>query len=192
VKYVKILGLLVAAVTALLAFAGAASATTLTSPTGTVYTGSISAESEGTTTLHNSSLGVSVSCSYSTVSGLVQWHGKGSVSGSISNLTFGGCGEDSVKVLGNGFLEVWDVGSYDGTVFSTWADITITDGSTGVSCTYSTGGTDIGTLQGGASARLTFSGSSIPRKGDSIFCGSTSRWTKSYKVTSPASLYVDS
>ena len=76
-KYAKMLGLLAVAAAALMAFAGVASATTLTSPSGTTYTSTIKATSEGTTTLHNSSLGIAVSCEESTVEGKVEKHGSG-------------------------------------------------------------------------------------------------------------------
>jgi hypothetical protein len=191
-KYVKMLGLLAVAAAALMAFAGTASATTLTSPTGTTYTGSISAESEGATTLHNTSLGVSVSCNESKVTGKVETSGAGvTAGGKISTLTFTSCGEDKVTVLTNGSLEIHRTSGYNGTLTSSGAAITITDASTGVSCTYTTSNTDIGSVTGGSPATLSINSATIPRTGDSFFCGSSGQWTGSYKVTSPGSLYVD-
>ena len=117
-------------------------------PSGTPYTSTIKAASEGTTTLHNSSLGVSVSCKKSTVEGKVESHGTGvTVKGNVSSLTFGECGADTVTVLKTGSLEIHEGqgGNHiDGTLTSVGAEITIKNGATGVSCTYTTGtGTDI-------------------------------------------------
>ena len=196
-KYAKMLGLLAVAAAALMAFAGVASATTLTSPAGTTYTSTIKAASEGTTTLHNASLGVSVSCTASTVEGTVSKHGSGvTAGGNISTLTFTGCGADTVTVLANGSLEVHNIsGGTNGTLTSTGAQITIKNGSTGVSCTYTTNGTDIGTLTSsattGKTATLDIASSIIPRTGDSILCGSKGEWTGSYVVNTPDSLLVD-
>ena len=192
--------LLVLAAAAFMALAASASATTVTSPSGTVYTSTMKAASEGTTTLHNSSLGVSVSCTASSVEGKVQNHGSGvTASGSISSLTFTGCGADTVTVLKAGSLEVHDKtggNNFDGTLTSVGAEITIKNGATGVSCTYTTGtGTDIGTLTGsvstGGNATLDIESATIPRTGDSILCGSKGQWTGSYKVTTPSTLLVD-
>jgi hypothetical protein len=191
-KYVKMLGLLAVAAAALMAFAGTASATSLTSPTGTSYTSSISAESEGTTTLHNTSIGVSVSCTESKVAGKVEEHGAGKpAGGNVSTLTFTGCGEDSVKVVSKGSLQIHHTSGYNGTLTSSNAAITITDASTNTSCTYTTSGTDLGTVSGGSPATLSIDSVTISRTGDSIFCGSKGEWTGSYKVTSPSSLFVD-
>ena len=183
----------------LLAMAGPASATTVTSPSGTVYTSTMKAASEGTITLHNSSLGVSVSCTASSVEGKVQNHGSGvTASGSISSLTFTGCGADAVTVLKAGSLEIHEKqgGNGYGTLTSVGAEITIKNGATGVSCTYTTGtGTDIGTLTGsgstGGNATLDIESATIPRTGDSILCGSKGQWTGSYKVTTPSTVVVD-
>ena len=182
---------------ALMALVGSASATVLTSPSGTVYTSTIKAESEGTTTLHNSSLGVSVSCKKSTVEGKVESHGTGvTVKGNVSSLTFSECGSDTVTVLKAGSLEVHEKqgGNGYGTLTSLGAEITIKNSATGVSCTYTTGaGTDIGTLTGSGStnATLDIESATIPRTGDSILCGSKGQWTGSYKVTTPSTLLVD-
>ena len=182
------------------ALTGPASATVVTSPSGTPYTSTIKAASEGTTTLHNSSLGVSVSCKKSTVEGKVESHGTGvTVKGNVSSLTFGECGADTVTVLKTGSLEIHEGqgGNHiDGTLTSVGAEITIKNGATGVSCTYTTGtGTDIGTLTGsgttGKTATLDIESATIPRTGDSILCGSKGQWTGSYVVSTPDVLNVE-
>ena len=196
-KYAKMLGLLAVAAAALLAFAGVASATTLTSPPGTTYTSSIKAASEGTTTLHNATLGVSVSCTASTVEGTVAQHGSGLTAAALlSNLTFTGCGADTVTVLSKGSLEFHNIsGGTNATVTSNGAEITVKNAATGVSCTYTTKGTDIGTLTGsvttGKTATLDIASSIIPRTTDSVLCGSKGEWTGSYVVNTPDTLLVD-
>src|SRR6188472_2576566 len=130
-KYVKILGLLAVAAAALMAFAGTASATTLTSPTGTVYTGSIHAASEGHAILQNPI--AKIECA-STVEGTVEQHGSGStVKGNISNLSFTGCTNSwHVTVVTAGSLELHWKAAGEGTVTSSGATVEAT--RFGVAC----------------------------------------------------------
>jgi hypothetical protein len=191
-KYAKMLGLLAVAAAALMAFAATASATTLTSPSGTTYTGEVHAESEGITTLHGAA---TIECEVSTVSGKVEAHGEGiTASGKISTLTFEKCNHH-VTVLKKGELIVHtDKETVDGngTLTSNGAEITIQ--ITGlVSCIFTTSNTDIGTLTGSDTkhATLDIDSVAIPRTGHSIFCGSSGEWTGSYTVTKPSTLTVD-
>ena len=89
-KYVKILGLLAVAATALMAFAATASATTVTSPHGTTYTGAIKAENEGGhVSLHNET--ANIECA-STVEGTITTHGAGmTAKGPITHLHSTSC-----------------------------------------------------------------------------------------------------
>ena len=89
-KYVKSPGVVAAAAMALMAFGvGTASATTLTSPSGTTYKGEIVASVEGTVTLTESGFG-SVTCTEGVVKGTPNAQsGTTPVTGSISTLTFG-------------------------------------------------------------------------------------------------------
>jgi hypothetical protein len=191
-KYAKMLGLLAVAAAALMAFAGTASATQLTAPSGTVYTGTIKAASEGTTSLHGPF--TTVSCTASTVEGSVAKHGAGvTVSGSISKLTFTGC-NFPVTVLKAGSLEVHNIaGTNDGTLTSSGAEITITTSI--AACLFTTSNTDIGRLTKAPSntghATLDINSAGIPRTGHSVFCGSSGTWTGSYKVETPTGLLVD-
>jgi hypothetical protein len=196
-RYVKTLGLLGVAAAALMAFAGSASATTLTSPTGTTYTGTIKAASEpdavaGTNhvLLHNET--ADIECN-STVEGKVEKHGAGkAVSGKISKLVFNNCTEGwTVHVVSGGELSVTSDGGYNGTLFSTGATVEATSSFFGITCRYRTNNTHIGTLTGGTPATLKIS-ASIPFHGGSFFCGGeNAAWTGSYKVNSPATLLVD-
>jgi hypothetical protein len=189
-KYVKMLGLLAVAAAALMAFAGTASATVLTSPAGTTYTGTIKAESVGATSLHGPF--TTVSCTNSTVEGTVSQHGAGvTVKGSIGKekLTFTGCNYP-VKVLKEGSLEIHATSGGNGTVTSSGAEVTIETSI--ANCIFTTNSTDIGTFEGngGGHARLSINSAGIPRTGHSFFCGSSGQWTGSYTVTTPGTLTV--
>lgn len=202
-KYVKILGLLAVAAAALMAFAGIASATTVTSPTGTTYgTGSkfpIHATSEGHAILHNPI--AKIECP-STVTGNLsknpgETHAGGTTTaatGPITALSFEPCTNSwHVTVDVNGYLEVLSdgkAGTYDGTVYS--EGTTVKSTRFGIECFYSTGETTkIGTLIGGTPAKMVIE-ASIPLHGGSGLCGSGATvWTGTYKVTTPGSLFVD-
>ena len=186
-KYVKTLGLLSVAAAAMMAFAGTASATYLTSPEGTIYTGTIHASSEGATELHGEAF--SVNCSASTVSGKVETHGSSvTAGGKISTLDFTGC-NFPVTVLNAGSLELHTSasGPGTGTLTSTGAEITI-HGPFGINCIYKTSNTHIGTLT--TEETLDIDSAAIPRTGHSAFCGASGEWTGSYAVTTPSTLYV--
>jgi hypothetical protein len=192
-KYVKILGLAAMALAALMAMAGTASATTLTSPKGSTYTSNIVATSEGNVTLTSVFGGFgAVTCSHSEVIGKVEKHGTGvTVSGKISSLTFTGCtgGEVTSPVATPGSLEIHNIsGSPNGLLTSSGAEIIIHKTAFGT-CTFKTGtGTSLGTLTGstttGGNATLDIS-AVIPSA-----CGNGT-WEGSYKVLSPAFLDVD-
>jgi hypothetical protein len=196
-KYVKILGLLAVAAAAFMAMAATASATILTSPTGTTYTSKIVAEAEHPpgVTLHGSF--TSVNCTNSLVEGNVEKHGAGVTAGGIvSKLTFTNC-NFPVKVLKNGSLEIHPINCNaakycTGTLTSTGAEVTIETSI--ASCIFATASTDLGTLTGTddtkGHATLDIS-AEIPRTGHSFFCGSKGIWTGSYTVKTPSSLWIN-
>lgn len=190
-RYSKMLGLLVVALAALMAFAGSAAATTVTSPEGTVYTGEIKAESEGHAILHANN-GVTIECN-STVSGKVEQHGAGvTVKGNVAAFAFPSCtGGDVVEVKSKGFLELHWTRANNGTLTSSGAEVRAVDGATGIECIFTTTATDIGELTSGSPGTLDINSSKIPRTGGSLLCGATGTWTGSYKVTGPGSLLVD-
>jgi hypothetical protein len=193
-KYIKILGLLAVAAAAMMAFAGSASATTVTGPTlGTkgestttaqIETPTIHAVNEGHVKLHNSI--VNIECS-STVEGTVTAHGPGiAASGPISTLVFNNCTNEWVVDVENaGSLAIHYTSGSNGTLTSTGARVTAT--RAGLSCIYETNATDIGTLTGeaGPNGEATLDiAASIPRVGGSFLCGgSTATWTGSYITT---------
>ena len=190
-KYVKMLGLLAVAAAAMMAFAAGASADTATSPAGTTYTSTIKATSTHTS-LHpgEGSSFLTVTCEHSEVEGTITGHGKGvAVSGPISKLTFTKCGNDTVTVLKAGSLSAEDIGGGpNGTLKSTGAEVRIHT-SEGPVCTVTTNGSDIGTLTGGASAKLDIGSANLTMTG--FLCPSIGVWTGSYTVTSPANLTID-
>jgi hypothetical protein len=188
-RYIKMLGLLAVAAAALMAFAGTASATTITSPTGNPYTGTIQATTHGGhAVLHNPI--AKIEC-HSTVHGHVESHGTTvTAKGLITSLTFINC-TNSWHVTTNtpGTLEIHWTSGYNGTLTSTGATVTST--RFGIECRYVTSNTHIGTLTGGSPATLHIQGS-IPFHSGSSFCGEgATQWTGSYQVTSPSSLYID-
>ena len=216
-KYARILGLMAVAAAALMAFAGSASATTLTSPTGSIYTSTITAVNEGNVSLDGAF--TTVTCSASHVEGKVEQHGPGvTVKGNIGKLTFGGC-NFPVTVNTAGSLEIHAVtekvnappahnviegcktaGQVEctGTLTSSGAKVTIAT-SVG-NCVFTTNATDIGTLtpsnHTGGHATLDIGAPSgtqgrIPRTEGNFLCGSSGQWTGSYTVTTPSTLYVD-
>ena len=198
-RYVKTLGLLALAAAALMAFAATASATTATSPKGTTYTATIHAATEGHAILHDTSgLGITIECS-STFHGTVHVHGFGNIVRIfVSTLLWTNCTNNwSVTTLKTGSLEAHNIsGTENGTLTSTGAEVTTKQSTTGLHCIYSTNATDVGTLTSstvtGGNATLDIA-ATINRTGGSsgILCGSKGTWTGSYKVDTPATLYVD-
>lgn len=162
--------------------------TNITSPTGTTATPTIKAESEGHVELHNAI--VNIKCA-SLLEGSIESHGpEAPASGKLSTVSFTGCTDDwVVDMVSKGSLAIDWTSGYDGTVKS--SGLTFTATRFGISCSYKTENTQIGTLTGGAPATLHFKGT-IMRHGGSFLCGgSSSPVTGSYKVASPSALFVD-
>jgi hypothetical protein len=187
-KYVKMIGLLAVAAAALMAFAGVASATTVTSNEGETPT--VKASSEGHAKLVGP-LGINVQCN-STVEGKVESHGAGvTAKGNLSSLTFTGCTNGyEVTVLAKGSLEIHS----SNVLTSTGAEVTVKT-PLGFNCIYRTNATDVGTLTEsettGGKATLDIGAKAIPRTGHSGLCGATGEWSGSYIVNSPTTLNVD-
>jgi hypothetical protein len=178
----KTLGTAVLAIAALLALAGPAAATNLTSPKGTTYTGTVKAEA-GTIEVHGPF--TTVACTKSTAEAKIENHGASiTVSGKVSGLTFTGC-NFPVKVLKYGSVE----GHTGGTVTSSGAEITVETSI--ANCLFVTESTDVGSGTGGTPARLDINSAGIPRTGHSFFCGSSATATGSYTVTTPGTLFLD-
>ena len=182
------LGLLAVAAAALMAVAGSASATGLTTSTGATYSGPIHA-SAGTGELHGEAF--TVHCTGSTVSANVTTQSSTTtVHGPVTALSFSNC-NFPVTVLKTGTLIAHTkttVNDGNGTLTSDGAEITI-HGPFGINCIFTTKETDIGTLTGSkntkGTAKLDIDSSLIPRTGHSAFCGANGEWTGSYTVSTP-------
>ena len=207
-KYLKMLGLAAIAAGALMAFAGAgtASATelTCTEPAGVIVMcpnpTTVHAVSEGHAVLDT--IFGNIECE-STVNGTANTGGPSSTETVVGSgeVTFFNCTTAVVKVLKNGTLEIHtdpnDSASdtTNGTVTSTGSEVTVE--TFGFHCIFTTNNTDIGTLTGSstvAAARgvatetATFDiSATIPRTGgrSGAFCGASAPWTGAYKVTTP-------
>ncbi|HEX5984407.1 MAG TPA: hypothetical protein VFY69_09400 [Solirubrobacterales bacterium] len=178
-KYLKMSGLLAAAIAALLALAGTASAT-ITSPAGTAYSGTI----EATSTNNEFDFTVDMKCGHSAFAATIT---EGATSGPVTDLSFGECGSDTITVLNNGTLSI----ASDGTVNLGGAEFTWTwhrnlfGFPVTFHCIYAFG--SIGTLTEGATPAVIHSGSSeLQRKTTDSGCGETAIWTGTYTVSEPA------
>jgi hypothetical protein len=188
-KHVKFFGLLTLAVASLTAFAGSASgAPTLTSPSGTEYTGYVEATLEsGSSALLKA--GIEDTCTASLVAGPVitnnETHARGIVEQAA--LKFEKCTKDT-ETLRGGELTI----SSAGVVTAYGFEVRINDTSLGVSCVYGGGpsGTVLGTLTPGTPAKLNASTTNLKRISGSIFCASLGTWTANYVVTTPGTLLL--
>jgi hypothetical protein len=190
----KMLGLLTFTAAVLMAFATPVSATTLTAPAGTTYTGEIKAETEnGHFIFHNAY--TTWECN-SFISFKVEQHGAGvTVGGKISSLTFPTCTGDTVAVNQAGVLEMHTGSNGHGIVTLSGSAWTIFNHAFGGTCIYTTSSTSIGTLTPApistGHATLDIS-ASIPRTGGTlgVFCGNTGTWTGNYKFTTPTGMRI--
>ncbi len=190
-RHLKAFGLLAMAVAALLALAASASAgTTITSPTGTVATPTIKAESEGGhITLSNPI--ANISCS-SILEAKIESHGaEAPARGKVTSLTFACTNSWHATTVALGELVVHWTSGYNGIVTSTGTKVSTT--RLGVPCIYETINTQVGTITGGTPATIHLA-ASIPINAteSSGLCGTgNSKLEGSLKLTSPESLFVD-
>jgi hypothetical protein len=212
-KYVKTLGLAAVMAMALMAFAGAttASATVLcgVEPTegspatkGTVCPAG-QAYGSGTqvhVVLKPGTIGrftttfKTIECEETTATGATSNEGSASetVQGTVEVLTLGKCNCE-VKVLKKGTMEVhWNADSFNGTLTSSGAELTVICSTIlgNIHCIYVTENTNNGTLTGGSPAFADVQEAEIPRLVTSGFCAEKAKWDATYEVTSPTPLYV--
>lgn len=183
------IGMLIAA---LVLSASSASATTLTSPTGTKATPTIKAASEGHIRVDLPGTFPKLECS-SAFEASVESHGEEvPAAAKLIALSFSECTNTwHVTVLSLGKLEIKWTSNYDGTVLSTGATIQATH--SGVNCRFSTNETTLGTIKGGSPATIELGGAVTLHSG-SFLCGSKPseiQITGNYVLTSPTSLFVD-
>jgi hypothetical protein len=202
-KYVRNLGLVVTAAMALLAVgAGNATATTLTSPAGTVYKGELVASVGGSLTFKEEGFGT-WTCTAGVYKAMPNPQSESStVTASISTLTLGpprvagGNEEESqcengattINVLKRGSVEIHLIGSGpSGTLTSSGTEVTTT--RSGVHCIYTTNNTDLGTLTSGKTATIDIK-ASLNRAPTSFLCAEHAGWEGNYVVTTPDELFV--
>lgn len=207
-KYLKILGLAAVAAAAVMAFAGTASATILTSPANTQLPAGTEINShlvEKGKAVLKAEFG-EVVCEESVVEGKTSNAGGATetVKGSISSLSFTKCNCE-VKVLANGELEIHSIaGTDNGTLTGKGTEVTTSCPSVfgQQHCIWSTttkagGATDLGTLVGSKTgteetAKLKAENAQITHIGGTSFlCGEFGSWTAEYEVTTPKPLFVD-
>jgi hypothetical protein len=167
-----------------------ASASTLTSPAGTVYHGAVTASNSGTLTLTGGFK--NIECN----GGTQEWFLVGgsateTVHGSVSTLTFEACNCE-VVVVTKGTLEIHAAGSGNGTLTSSGTKVTVNCSTIfgNVHCIYTTSNTDLGSLTGGAEATMDIT-ATIPQESTNFLCAEESIWHATYKVTRPKPLFVD-
>jgi len=175
--------------------AATASATTLTSPTGTVYTATIKLENEGPIKIGGSFS--EVECKKSTIEETVQQHGAGiTVAAKATSVTVTECNfPTTVKTLGTIEIHPALTGSeVDGKVTSTGIGISVH--TSAGECTFTTSNTPVGTLTGTqatkGAATLDIVSATIPRTSGNFLCGSFGTLNGSYKSLSPGNSWIDS
>lgn len=178
----KMLGLLTVAMAALMAFAGTASATTVTSIAGTPYTGSIQATS---TNFEIDGPFVTVKCGHSSIDAEVGSHGgSGAVTGQINILAFTECNYP-VTVENSGSFLIESDGSFR------WDLVALTVHTSVGTCVYVTSKGKLGAITGGTGAVIDLGSAFLPRTSGSFLCGSYATATGNYTITTPSTLVVD-
>lgn len=218
-KHLKILGLALVAAAALMAFAGASSAsatvlckvqgtgtpTGTTCPSGEAYGAGTKIEGTNSGIVKLDTTFKTVECKKSTISGETSTEGSATetVSGPEGTLTFTEC-NCTVNVLKAGTLEIhWidpvvegvEQGSHNGTLTSNGSEVTVSCNTLfgTVHCIYVTEKDSIGDLTGSAtptSAAIFHSTAVIKQKKTDSLCAEQSTWTATYEITSPKPLYV--
>jgi hypothetical protein len=199
-KHLKMLGLLGLAATAILAvLAGSASATELTSPKGTVYTGTFSAETENGITFEGP---FSVKCNNSRWEAVTEKQGPLiTASGKLQNITFTECGKTTVSVNKPGTFEIHtDAASANGNGFMTSSGMEITTlfhvtllgFPWTLHCITETQNTPIGTITGSLTTGETPKTEPAPTPDPTdAACSESVEVTSSYQITSPHYLDID-
>jgi len=188
-KHLKIIGLAVMAAAALMAFAGSASAATFTSPTGTEYTGALSASLEGSALLKAGF--AEDTCTESTVSGKLTTNNETEASGATESVSFTKCSLTTTTLSSKGTLKV-----AKGTHAVSGTGVEVTVSALGTSCVYGLGaGTSLGTATNTTVSGVDKVTLAITAKLEKISggfaCANPATWTANYIVTTPTSSFVD-
>jgi hypothetical protein len=197
-KYVKMVGLAVVAAMALMAFAGAGTASasvlckTATNPCTSAYPNGETIEATlegGTATLRNTESSIVNTCTSSTVSGsLTNGSSTATARGAVATtgLIFGGCVDEPTKTITAGEIEIHATDDNgNGTV--TAKGVTVTMPLFGVSCAYGAGtGIDLGTYT--ESTKTIHITAVVQRSSDGnvFLCPATAVWEANYVITKPS------
>jgi hypothetical protein len=191
-KTLSMLALACSAAAVLAIFAAPASATQLTSPQGTVYTGTVQATS---TNIKWDGAFTTIECGHSEWHGSVESHGAAvTTKFNLSKLTFTGCNfVYTVKKAGSLEIHTDNSAVNDGNGTLTWTGAEISAATSVGTCIFTTSATDIGTITGSDSvnAVLDINSAKIPRTGGNFLCGSSATLTGNYTITTPSTLTVD-
>lgn len=192
----RALGIAAIAAAFLTAFVGTATASVVTSPAGTTYTGETHWESVGKLVLHseNAPTAFTPECKV-TMQINHNSHGSGvTAGGNVTHITWFNCTNGATVVVSKGgTLEAHALGGGNGTMTSSGNEMTIHVPVLNIKCIYTTNNTDIGTLTGsnttGGTATLDINSATLPRTGGSAFCGTGAFSTGFLKISKPD--YVD-
>ena len=184
-KYLKSLGLIVVLAAMFATCAAYASATTLTSSSGS--TPSFSLSSEGHVVIDNPI--AKIECAVS-MAGKAESHSGGvTVTGNLSSLSFTGCTNSwHLTVVSAGSFSLHATSGGNATWTSSGVNVEAT--RFGIICRYTTASTDFGTLTNGEHATLDLS-SAVPVEGSALCDVGTNTATGSLKMTSPTNVSVD-
>jgi hypothetical protein len=188
------LGLFAMAAAALMAFAGSASAQTLTAPTGHLYTGPVKTSLESSASLKAGF--AEITCTSGEFNFNITTNNSTEASGEITGVSFSGCQEgQTVDTLNNkGTLKI-----ANGTHTVTATGVEVTTAVAGVSCVYGFGtGTELGkwtntlfATSGKIEDRVTIDTSAkVPKTSGGFLCANPATWEKKEVITSPADSYV--
>ncbi len=194
-KHLKMLGLAAAAAVVALAIGGGtASATVLcqtnTEPCTSVYPQGtqIAAALNGGGTIFKAGF-ATISCSESSLSGETANRGGSSetVRGLPAAWSTTGCNA-TVHILKAGELEIHHIpGTSSGTLTGIGSEVTMA--TQGISCTYGTNHTDLGTLTGSNTATIQ-AHAQIAKLAGGFLCASPATWGAEYALSTPKPLYV--
>jgi hypothetical protein len=190
-KHLKMLGLAAIAAMGLMAFVGAgtASATTLFTDSaktvkylkGTTFHWTLV---PGTSWILTAPTGTVVTtCTSATIHGTTENETGATITSKISSLTWGGCAQ-TTHTIANGSLSINSAGEVTG------VGTQVTSAIFGTSCTYGTGtGTKLGTLTGGAPAKLKVN-ATVSRIAGGFLCPASGDWEGEFVVTAPHATFV--
>jgi hypothetical protein len=183
-KHLKILSCVLAlAATISMVATGSASATILTSPSGTEYTSGFKMTASESLLIKAGF--ANFTCTESTTGGYVTSNPGTGPAVINTGLSFGNCGSGTVDVISFPSLYVYTGGKVE----AHFMEFTVA--VFGTSCVYGTPvGTTIGTMTGGNPAVVSVSASLLKVSGG-FACASPASWSGKYTVTEPRPLLVD-